>query len=46
LAVTAASQIGALRGRHMRVLDAFAFLRYRAPVPEIVLVVIDERLAC
>src|SRR2546427_5243707 len=42
LAVTIVSQIGALSGWETRMVDAFIFLRERAPVPEIVLVVVDD----
>lgn len=40
--VTVASRVGALAGWEARVVDAFQFLRGRAPTPGIVLVAIDE----
>ncbi len=42
VAVTALSRVGALAGWETRAVDAFLFLRERAPAPEIVLVVIDD----
>lgn len=40
--VTALSRVGALGGWETRAVDAFLFLRERAPAPEIVLVVVDD----
>jgi adenylate cyclase len=42
LAVTGASQVGALAGWETRAVDMFLFFRDRVPAPEIVLVTIDD----
>ncbi len=42
IAVTGASQLGALSGWETRAVDVFLFFRDRVPAPEIVLVVIDD----
>lgn len=42
VAVTAASQLGALAGWETRAVDMFLFFRDRLPTPEIALVVIDD----